>query len=124
MRNPFMQHIGMWYSKRENAERVFDLMCKWYKGSDDIDNIRKNNSEMSIYFKNGDWIKFLPTGDGARCQRCTDSFLIDEISDDFINRVIRPVTVRCNGDVHILNTESDSLIYSSIAFRRRKYKWA
>lgn len=119
--NPFVQRIGMWYTEWSHAERVFDYMYQWYINDDNISRIVKNNREMFITFRDGSWIRFFPANEFIRGLRCSDSYLIDNITPDFVKKVIVPCTICGGGGIWLLDTEDEDSIYSSIAFRRQKW---
>lgn len=128
MLNPFGQQIGIWYSDRERAEKVFDTMVSWYRDnlsayriSHMTESIVKNRNEMSIRFKNGDTIRFFPAGERMRGYALTDSFIIGDVNKYIINTVIRSCTKFGGEGVWILDDSNERSMYYSI-IHRKKYE--
>lgn len=89
MTNPFIQHIGIWYAKKDELMmmKIMDQISEWCIGY--IEKEIHSKYERVIYLKDGTWIRGIPADTSMRCQRCSTSFIInpEHMTEKIIRRL-------------------------------------
>lgn len=128
MSNPFRQLIGIWYTSKDDRDKVFNALSKSFSRGDMVTKIVTAFDYESIEFANGDIIRFLHMDWMGRGYRFTDSFIVNpKNTEEFVcnvNTLVKVETTLGGCGVWVIdNLNSDCNITRRFMTRRSWDSW-
>lgn len=117
--NLFSQRIGIWYTDKDDMIKVFNIIIKNINNEYIVRCVIGHDSVIEL--KDGTVIKFFECNNRNKGVCVSESYVIkpENISKDFINCVVKPVTKIGSRNVYALDSLEENDVIMGIKYNRK-----